>query len=122
MEGGRWKVDFLHVKETNLGKKKKSKHWWNRREGRRLEDKEEEDDEGEGEDIFFPREFIHPWGIFSSTSFFSFSSVVVVVVVDVVVGLEANSFLVPRSKRREAVTYKHINTHLSPLSLSLRGP
>lgn len=36
----------------------------------------------------------------------------------VVVGLEANSFLVPRSKRREAVIYKHQHTSLA-LSLSL---
>lgn len=55
MEGGRWKVDFLHVKETNLGKIK-GKHWPNRREGRRLEEEEEEDDDDEGEEtLFFAR-------------------------------------------------------------------
>lgn len=117
MEGGRWEVDVLHVKETNLGKKKKANigrieeredGWKKKKMLMKMKEKR----------LFFSARVYPPLGYFPSSSFFSFSSVVVVVVV---VGLEANSFLVPRSKRREAVTYKHTNTHLS-LSLSLRGP
>lgn len=111
MEGG-----LFTCQRNKPWEKKANKHWSNRREWRRLEEEEEEDDdEDEGEEIFFHASVYPPLGYFSS-SFFSFSSVVVVVVV--VVGLEANSFLVPRSRKREAVTYKHTNTHIS-LSLSL---
>lgn len=52
MEG--WKVDFLHVKETNLGKQKRQTLVELKREGRRLEEREDDDDE-EGEEIFFFR-------------------------------------------------------------------
>lgn len=118
MEGERWTFDMS--KKQTLGKKE-NKHWSDRREredGWKKKKKKKSDDDDEGEDNFFSRESLSTLGV-SSSSFFSFSSVVVVVVV-VVVGLEANSFLVPRSKRTDAVTYKHTNTHIS-LSLSLRG-
>lgn len=116
MEGGRWKVDFLHVKETNLGKKNKANIG-------RIEEREDgwqKKKKMKEKRLFFSARVYPPLGYFPSSSFFSFSSVVVVVVV---VGLEANSFLVPRSKRREAVIYKHQHTSLAlSLSLSLRGP
>lgn len=58
VEGGRWKVDVLYVKETNLGIKKKQTLVELKREGRRLEEEEE------GEEIFFYARVYPPLGYF----------------------------------------------------------
>jgi len=70
VEGGRWEVDFLHVKERNLGEKRANKHWSNRREREDGWQKKKMMMMKE-KIIFFPREFIH-LGVFSFFFFFFF--------------------------------------------------
>lgn len=68
MEGGRWTFDMS--KKQTLGKKSKQTLVESKREGRRLEEEEDDDnDEDEGEEIFFPRKFMHARGFLFLLSF-----------------------------------------------------